>query len=133
MPKESKGEAAPSGLEEFRRKIKGLYPSALLKLEAQLTKELGEARSVERREALQIRVAALRTELIGSLPDDAPKAKPARKAPEPARELSSQEVLESARAHIELGLALTSLTKGQRAALIKAGELPKEAWKAVAK
>lgn len=131
VPGRVKGDAPPPE-DAFAKSLKGLFPSRLSRMRSDLELKAHKARNPDAKREYQRRVKLVEDELLGGpVPDEPVAPRAARKAPAPEKPMTEAEVLQSARNAIQLGA--TMLTDGQRNALLKAGELPKQLWKAVGK
>jgi hypothetical protein len=110
---------------QFKKDLKGQFPSKLRALQKDLKAKLQNARSDEARKEWKRRLEAVEEHLLGGPVKDQPtaKPKPARKAPEP---LTEDEVLYSAREIIAMAKEANLkplLTDKHRDALQRVGEL----------
>ena len=115
-----KGEPLTPSQVAFLASIKGEYRSRLEKLKRDLEGSFRRANTPKAKADWRWRIEAVDIEMLGGPVADEPhKSRPVRKAPEPVAELTQEQLLESARAAVELGV---TLTQGQRRALEWAGK-----------
>lgn len=108
-------------LASWRESLSGSFPSHLVKTRDRLSRQRDNSTAPNVREFLGKKIKILNELLDGPVPapiQEQPKAI-ARKAP--SKPMTEAELLESARSAIALGAK--NLTKGQREALVRAGEL----------
>jgi hypothetical protein len=122
--KDLKGGTPPESFADWRKRIKKWFPRELRECLADLVnqqKRLDPSMSATRA-SIQLRIDALQRELHGEAAPKSPRPVRAFKAePEKPKAMSEEELLESARAAVALGVK--SITEAQKAALRKVVEL----------
>jgi hypothetical protein len=118
-----RGSPPDLGFDEWKKGLKGTFPSKLRDLQHELTAKIQSCRSDDARKEWKRRLAAVEeVRLGGPVADHQPtaKPKPVRKA-DSEKPLTEEQLLESARNARALGSKF--ITEGQKAALQRAGEL----------
>lgn len=112
---------------EWEKRLDDMRNSDLRKLDEIVTREYQDARSAEAKANARHKLRAIRLRLRGpSVPDEAPKPKPTRKAPQVEKPMTEEEILTSALQTINAAKAAgikPLLTEKQQAILAANGQL----------